>query len=87
MTTLNTTELAERLETTPRTLRKFLRADARANDAADSLPGKGSRYAIEAKSVAPLKKRFTTWSAEQAKLRAERAAEAIADAEGADTDA
>ena len=81
MATLNTTELAEKFETTPRTLRKFLRADARAAGNADSLPGKGSRYSIEAKSVAPLKKRFTAWSAEQAKLRAERAAEAAAESE------
>lgn len=80
MATLNTTELAEKFETTPRTLRKFLRADARAAGKGDELPGKGSRYSIEAKSVAPLKKRFTAWSAEQAKLRAERAEQAAAEA-------
>lgn len=80
MATLNTTELAEKLDTTPRTLRKFLRADARANDRADDLPGKGSRYAIEAKQVAPLKKRFAKWSAEQAEMKAQRAAEAAAEA-------
>lgn len=80
MATLNTTELAEKFETTPRTLRKFLRSDARNRDAADTLPGKGSRYSIEAKQVAPLQKRFTKWTAEQAEMKAQRAADAAAEA-------
>jgi hypothetical protein len=86
MATLNTTELAEKFETTPRTLRKLLRADARAAGNADSLPGKGARYSIEGKAVAPLKKRFAAWQVEQAKANAERAAAKVAEAEAVETD-
>lgn len=70
MAQFTTTQVAEKLETTPRTLRKFLRSDARANGNADSLPGKGSRYAIEGKDIAPLKKRFAAWQAAQAEKAA-----------------
>ena len=82
-TTLTTAEVAAELDTTPRTLRKFLRADARANGKADTLPGKGSRYAIERKSIAPMKKRFAKWQEAEAKARAERAAKAAEDAAAA----
>lgn len=78
MAQFTTAEVAEKFETTPRTLRKFLRADAKANGAADSLPGKGSRYAIEGKALQGMKKRFNAWQVEQAeerKARAEKAAE------------
>lgn len=68
MTTLNTAEVAEVLETTPRTLRKFLRADAKAQGTTDALPGKGSRYSIEKRQVAPLKKRFIAWTEAQVKV-------------------
>lgn len=67
MAQFTTAQVAEKFETTPRTLRKFLRADAKAQGTADSLPGKGARYGIEGKSLAPLKKRFTAWSEAQAK--------------------
>ena len=76
MAQFTTAEVAEKFETTPRTLRKFLRADARANDRADALPGKGSRYMIEGKELAPLRKRFKTWTAAEAEARAARAAKA-----------
>lgn len=76
MAQFTTAQVAEKFGTTPRTLRKFLRADARANDRGDSLPGKGSRYAIEGKDLAPLKKRFATWQVAQAEARAARAEEA-----------
>lgn len=76
MAQFSTAQVAEKLDTTPRTLRKFLRADARANDRADSLPGKGSRYAIEGKDIAPLKKRFAKWAAAEAEARAARAVQA-----------
>lgn len=66
MAQFTTAQVAEKLDTTPRTLRKFLRSDARDRNAADSLPGKGSRYAIEGKDIAPLKKRFATWQVAQA---------------------
>lgn len=78
MAQFTTTEVAEKLETTPRTLRKFLRADARSRNAADSLPGKGSRYSIEGKDIAPLKKRFKVWAAAEAEARAARAQEKAA---------
>lgn len=80
MAQFTTAEVAEKFETTPRTLRKFLRADARANDKADALPGKGSRYAIEGKQLAPMKKRFNAWKAAEAEARAARAEQAAADA-------
>lgn len=83
MTTLTTAEVAAELDTTPRTLRKFLRADARTRDAADTLPGKGGRYAIEKKSIAPMKKRFAKWQEAEAKARAERAAKAAEEASAA----
>jgi predicted transcriptional regulator len=86
MAQFTTAEVAEKFGTTPRTLRKFLRSDARANGAADSLPGKGSRYAIEGKQLAPLKKRFGAWQVAQAQEAAKRAAAAAeaAQAEVAD---
>lgn len=61
MTTITAKELATRLDTDARTVRKFLRADAAANEA--PTPGKGARYSIEAKQVASLKKRFKAWDA------------------------
>lgn len=74
-----TAQVAEKFGTTPRTLRKFLRSDARANGNADALPGKGSRYAIEGKDLAPLKKRFGAWKVAQAEAKAKRDAEAAAE--------
>lgn len=81
MAQFTTAQVAEKFGTTPRTLRKFLRSDARANDRADALPGKGSRYAIEGKDLPSLKKRFNAWKVEEAKAKAARAAEAAAQAE------
>jgi predicted transcriptional regulator len=65
MATITTTDLAAELETTPRTLRKFLRADAKVKGT--ETPGKGSRYAIEKREVRALAKRFADWTAAQAK--------------------
>lgn len=81
MTQFTTTEVAEKFETTSRTLRKFLRADARAAGKGDTLPGKGSRYAIEGKDLASMRKRFKTWQAAEAQARKERAEKAAAEAE------
>lgn len=64
MAQFNTAQVAEKLETTPRTLRKFLRADAR--EQGTETPGKGSRYSIEGKQLASLKKRFNAWTEAQA---------------------
>ena len=66
MAQFTTAQVAEKFDTTPRTLRKFLRSDAKAQGNADDLPGKGSRYAIEGKDLAGLKKRFTAWVEAQA---------------------
>lgn len=79
-TTLTTQELADEVGVHPRTLRKFLRADARERGTADSLPGKGSRYAIDRKQVPGLKKRFTKWQAAEAEARAQRAQKAAEEA-------
>ena len=81
MAQFTTGEVAEKFGTTPRTLRKFLRSDARARNAADTLPGKGSRYALEGKDLAPMKKRFAAWQVAQAEEKAERAAKAAAEAQ------
>jgi len=56
---LSAKEVAVRLDTDPRTLRKFLRHDAKQNET--ETPGKGGRYSIEAKKVASLGKRFHAW--------------------------
>lgn len=81
MAQFSTTEVAEKFGTTPRTLRKFLRADAKAADAADTLPGKGSRYAIEGKQLKALQSRFGKWQKAELEARAARAAQAAAEAE------
>ena len=53
---MNTTELAASLETTPRTLRKFLRSEGQG-------VGKGSRYALpsNAREMKSISKRFAAW--------------------------
>lgn len=55
---INTTELAATLDTTPRTLRKFLRAQGAG-------VGKGSRYALPSskRDIAAMGKRFAEWDA------------------------
>jgi len=89
MAQFTTADVADKFGTTPRTLRKFLRADAKGRDAADTLPGKGSRYAIEGKALKALQGRFTKWQAAEAAARAARAEIAAAEAQAladADTD-
>lgn len=56
-----------KFETDPRTIRKFLRDDAKSNggEVGVDTPGKGSRYAIESKSVRSLQTRFNRWVAEK----------------------
>jgi hypothetical protein len=66
-TTLNVTELAARLDTTPRTARKFLRATFEKEDQ----PGKGGRWSIEAKQVRSLTAKFKTWQDEHTRPVAE----------------
>jgi len=79
-TILTTADLATALDTTPRTLRKFLRSDASGIEGV----GKGARYTIEAKQVRSLRSRFAKWDAE---VQAKRAAAADAAATPADDDA
>ena len=69
-----TTELALALDTTPRTLRKFLRS----SDSGVAPVSKGSRYALPTskREVNALKKRFTAWGEAQAAAKAKREAEA-----------
>ena len=66
MITMNITTAvaAEKLETDPRTLRKFLRSDQGMN----SKVGKGKRWALEgdAKSIKELKGKFDQWVASRA---------------------
>lgn len=71
MTTLNISELSARLDTDPRTTRKFLRAIT----PIDAQPGKGSRWVIEAKQVVSLNSKFKKFTAanDQAKLDREAA--------------
>lgn len=61
-TTITPKEFAAKLETDARTARKFLRSIT----PKDEQPGKGHRWAIEAKKVASLKKQFNAWVAERA---------------------
>jgi hypothetical protein len=67
---MNTTEFATELNTTPRNARKFLRSTARA--AGDTIPGKGSRWTIEKKNLASLKKQYAAWSKAQDEAKAKR---------------
>lgn len=64
-----TATLAADFDTTPRTLRKFLRAQ-------DMGVGKGARYALPTtkREVNSLKKRFAAWEAEVAAKKAPAAA-------------
>lgn len=55
---LTTREVAEKLETDPRTLRRFLRAR-------DKGVGAGKRYEFTGKDIAPLKKAFDAWLQEK----------------------
>jgi len=57
---LTTADIATELNTTTRTLRKFLRADAKERGIAT--PGKGSRYMIEKKELRGMRTRFTKWN-------------------------
>jgi hypothetical protein len=66
--TLSIKEVALKFDTTPRTLRKFMRRDAIDNggEVGIDTPGKGKRYAIEAKSLRSLQTRFNAWVAANA---------------------
>jgi hypothetical protein len=67
--TLTPKEIAQEWEVSPKTLRKFLRTEAR--DAGVETPGKGGRWAIPASTTRSLKRRFDAWIAENAKAKEE----------------
>lgn len=67
MATITPKEFAQKVQSDPRTVRKFFRS----LDTVES-PGKGGRYAIEAKQVKSLTTKFNAWN----QARAEKAAEA-----------
>lgn len=59
--TLTPKELANELDTDAKTVRKFLRS--RSSGLAADAPGKGGRWAIEAKKVRSLRTKFAKWDA------------------------
>jgi len=69
---LTTREVADRIGTDPKTLRRFLR-DPKSTFAA---AGQGGRYAFTAKELPGLKKRFTAWAKAEEAARTARAAKA-----------
>lgn len=82
--TITPKELATRLDTDPKTVRKFLRSP----EGLDMKVGKGNRWAIESNQVRGLKSRFAKWNAdrlaaiaEARRERAEAARDAANDAE------
>lgn len=58
--TLTTREMAEKVGTTPKLLRVFLRA----SDDYDAC-GSGARYVFKSADVTPMKTRFATWQKER----------------------
>lgn len=57
MATITVQEFATAIDTDTRTTRKFLRSVT----PKENQPGKGSRWAIEKREVAGLKKKFSAW--------------------------
>lgn len=72
---MTTAQIATDFDTTPRTLRKFLRS---ADSGIDAV-GKGARYALPStkREIAALKKRFAAWDAAQAAKKATKADEGV----------
>lgn len=60
MATHTTREIAEKFDTDPKTLRKFLRSP----EGVGEKVGRGQRWAIEGKQIRSLKTRFKKWSEE-----------------------
>lgn len=75
MATLTVNELSEKLETSPRTARKFLRSVT----PKDEQPGKGGRWTIQKAKVRSLQKAFAAFQEEH--MRAEVPEDAIDEAE------
>lgn len=72
-TMLTVTDLAARLESDPRTTRKFLRSVT----PADEQPGKGGRWQVPATKVRSLKSQFTKYQAEIQDAKSEDSTEVI----------
>lgn len=73
--TLTIKEIAQKWDTTPRTLRKYMRSAAKAQGGVigEDTPGKGGRYAIEAKSLRSMRKGFDAWMRANEARRQEKA--------------
>lgn len=82
MATLTVKEFAAKVDTDGRTARKFLRSITPKDDQ----PGKGARWAIEAKKVASLKKGFNTWNEARIAAAEDEVPEAPAALEGENFD-
>lgn len=80
MATITPKELAVRLESDGKTVRKFLRSIT----PKDEQPGKGNRWAIDSKRVTSLKKEFATWDEKRKAEIAARRAEKLAQDEASD---
>jgi len=72
---LNTTEVAAELDTTPRTLRIFIRQDPTYANA-----GTGGHYEFTRQDIPTLRSRFTTWQSQKAKTAPVRKAKQTATA-------
>lgn len=68
---MNTREMADKLGTDPKRLRRFLRADPTYRNA-----GQGGRYEFAERDVATLRKRFDVWLEKTIKAAAEKTAAA-----------
>lgn len=85
--TYSPAELAAKpaFNTDAKTLRIFLRADAKAQGY--EAPGKGSKWAIEGREINSLRGRFNAWSRAQAEAKAKRAEANAKAQEAAEADA
>lgn len=59
MSSISPKEFAQRVGSDPRTVRKFLRSNARENGT--ETPGKGSRWELDGKSIRSLSTKFRKW--------------------------
>lgn len=82
MAQITVQELATTLDTDARTARKFLRSIT----PKDAQPGKGSRWAIEKRDVAGMRKKFAAFSKAAEDAKQAREAKANADEEPTDAD-
>jgi hypothetical protein len=81
-------EVAEKIGTDPRTLRKFLRFEVKeaGGTIGEDSPGKGGRYSLEANKVNALSKRFASWNDNRKAAASEPEAEGDAELEEVSTD-